>query len=27
MLDLLYVLIGALFFMACWGLTKACDRL
>jgi len=27
MLDLLYVLIGALFFVGCWAFTKACDRL
>jgi len=27
MLDLLYILIGALFFVGCWAFAKACDRL
>jgi len=27
MLDLLYIVIVALFFLACWGMTKACERL
>jgi len=27
MMDLLYILIAALFFMGCWGMTKACERL
>jgi len=27
MLDLLYLLVGALFFVCCWAFTKACDRL
>jgi len=27
MLDLFYILIAALFFVACWYFTKACDRL
>jgi len=27
MLDLLYVAIGCLFLIACWGFTKACDKL
>jgi hypothetical protein len=27
MLDLVYVLIGILLFVACWASTKACDRL
>jgi len=27
MLDLIYVLISALFFVGCWAFTKACDRL
>jgi len=27
MLDLLYILVGALFFVGCWAFAKACDRL
>ena len=27
MLDLLFVIVGLLFFLACWSFTKACDRL
>jgi hypothetical protein len=27
MLDLVYILIGILLFVACWASTKACDRL
>jgi hypothetical protein len=27
MLDLFYIGVCGLFFIACWGLTKACDRL
>jgi len=27
MLDLLYILVLALFMFACWGVTKACDKL
>jgi len=27
MLDVIYILIGALFFVGCWDFTKACDRL
>jgi hypothetical protein len=27
MLDLVYILIGVLLFVACWASTKACDRL
>jgi len=27
MLDLFYILVGALFFVGCWAFTKACDRL
>jgi len=27
MIDLLYVLLALLFFLACWSFTKACDRL
>ena len=27
MLDLIYVLIGIVLFVACWAFTKACDRL
>jgi hypothetical protein len=26
-LDLFYIGICGLFFVACWGLTKACDKL
>jgi hypothetical protein len=26
-LDLAYILIALLFFVAMWGLTKACERL
>jgi len=26
-LDLIYILIGVLFFVGCWSFTKACDRL
>jgi hypothetical protein len=26
MLDLLYLLIGVVGFVALWGITKACDR-
>jgi len=26
MLDLFYVVIGVLGFLALWGITKACDR-
>ena len=26
-LDLIYILIGLFFFVACWLFTKACDRL
>jgi len=25
--DLLYILIGTLFFVGCWSFAKACDRL
>ena len=27
MLDLIYLLIGTLFFVGCWAFTKACDQL
>ena len=27
MLDVFYILVGALFFVACWAFAKACDRL
>jgi hypothetical protein len=27
MLDSLYILIGVLFFGACWAFARACDRL
>ena len=27
MLDLIYLLIGTVFFVGCWAFTKACDRL
>jgi hypothetical protein len=27
MLDLFYVGVGCLFLIACWGFTKACDKL
>ena len=27
MLDLFYIVIGILFFAACWYLTKACEKL
>jgi hypothetical protein len=27
MLDLFYILIAVLFFLACWAFTRACDRL
>ncbi len=27
MLDIAYILIALLFFVAMWGLTKACERL
>jgi len=26
MLDLFYVMIGVVGFLALWGITKACDR-
>jgi hypothetical protein len=26
MLDLFYLVIGAIGFVALWGITKACDR-
>jgi hypothetical protein len=26
MLDLLYLIVAALSFVALWGITKACDR-
>jgi len=27
MLDLFYIAVGCLFLIACWGFTKACDKL
>jgi len=27
MLDLVYVVVGTIFFVACWYLTKACENL
>jgi len=27
MIDILYLVVGALFFVACWAFTKACDKL
>jgi len=27
MLDLLYVVVGLVLFVACWAATKGCDRL
>jgi len=27
MLDLFYIAIALLFLIACWGFTKACDKL
>jgi hypothetical protein len=27
MIDILYVIIGTLFFVAAWAFTKACDKL
>jgi len=27
MLDLVYVLIGGIFLLACWSFTRACDKL
>jgi hypothetical protein len=27
MIDIFYVVIGTLFFVACWAFTKACDKL
>jgi len=27
MIDLIYIIVGTLFFVACWAFTKACDKL
>lgn len=27
MLDLVYIFVGVIFFVGCWALAKACDRL
>jgi hypothetical protein len=27
MIDILYVIVGMLFFVAAWAFTKACDKL
>jgi len=27
MIDILFIVIGTLFFVACWAFTKACDKL
>jgi len=27
MIDIIYVIVGTLFFVACWAFTKACDKL
>ncbi len=27
MFDLFYIAVGFLFFLGCWGLVKACERL
>jgi len=27
MIDIIYIIVGTLFFVACWAFTKACDKL
>jgi len=27
MIDIFYIIVGTLFFVACWAFTKACDKL
>jgi hypothetical protein len=27
MIDIAFVIVGTLFFVACWAFTKACDKL
>jgi hypothetical protein len=27
MIDIFFVVVGTLFFVACWAFTKACDKL
>jgi len=27
MIDIFYLIVGTLFFVACWAFTKACDKL